>query len=76
MSDSGLCRQVVLVQRSTHITEVVHGSAHSGLCRQVVLVQRCFGITEVAHRLAHSGLCRQVMFVTGITVLSCLHLLF
>ena len=37
---SGLCRQVVLIQRYISITEVAHGAAYSGLCRQVVTIDR------------------------------------
>ena len=49
---SGLCRQVVLIQRYISITEVTNGAAYSGLCRQVVLIQRCISITEVTHGAA------------------------
>ena len=35
---SGLCRQVVLIQRCINTTEMAHGAAYSGLYRQVVFL--------------------------------------
>ena len=52
LSDSGLCGQVVHMERWVSITEVSHGLAYSGLYRQVVLIQRCISITEVSHGTA------------------------
>ena len=35
---SGLCRQVVLIQRCSSITEEANVPVYSGLCRQVILL--------------------------------------
>ena len=45
-SNTGLYRQVVLIEWLVSILTLVYGSAHSGLCRQVVIVNGTGSITD------------------------------